>query len=153
MRIHFNHSELAYAPAEVLHAVITDYEHYPTFNSAVRSVDVACRDETGAVFSAGRKTRVEKNTSAHDTYTHVDADFVIDRTYGAKTDARSTWTIHPVDDSESILTIDASMTMPWWKGLVMKPLLRRVFYGINFMPFITEAERRVRPSTDWPRVA
>jgi hypothetical protein len=26
--------------------------------------------------------------------------------------------------------------------LVMKPLLRRLFYGINFDPFIREAQRR-----------
>jgi hypothetical protein len=43
----------------------------------------------------------------------------------------------------STLTVDAAQTMPLLKGLVMKPFLRRIFYGINFTPFIQEAERRV----------
>jgi hypothetical protein len=34
--------------------------------------------------------------------------------------------------------------MPRWRGLVLRPFLRRLFYGINFTPFIHEAERRAR---------
>jgi hypothetical protein len=34
--------------------------------------------------------------------------------------------------------------MPLLPGLVMKPLLRRLFYGVNFTPFIHEAERRAK---------
>jgi len=45
--------------------------------------------------------------------------------------------------SHSTLTIDAVQTMPLLKGLMMKPFLRRIFHGINFTPFIQEAERRI----------
>ena len=47
-----------------------------------------------------------------------------------------------INASHSTLTIDAAQTMPLLKGLVMNPFLRRIFYGINFTPFIQEADRR-----------
>jgi ribosome-associated toxin RatA of RatAB toxin-antitoxin module len=31
---------------------------------------------------------------------------------------------------------------PVSQGILMKPLLKRIFYGINFKPFIEDAERR-----------
>jgi hypothetical protein len=43
--------------------------------------------------------------------------------------------------SSWIRTMDASTTMPLLQGLVVKPLLRRLFYGVNFSPFIQEAQR------------
>jgi ribosome-associated toxin RatA of RatAB toxin-antitoxin module len=141
MNIHFNDSRPADAPAQTLYDVITDYDAYPRFNSAVRTMQVVERDERRAEFIAGRNTKVEKNAHAYDRYSRG-ADLVIERTYGPDTDARSTWTIHAVDADHATLNIDASMTMPWWKGLVMKPFLKKIFYGINFTPFIREAERR-----------
>ncbi len=141
MQIHFNDTQPAGASAETLYGVITDYASYPRFNSSVRTVQVVTHDDRGAEFIAGRSTKVEKNAHAYDRY-EVGDDLVIERTYGSETDARSTWTIHAVDGSHATLNIDASMTMPWWKGLVMKPFLKKIFYGINFTPFIEEAERR-----------
>jgi ribosome-associated toxin RatA of RatAB toxin-antitoxin module len=142
MLIHFNHEELVAAPAHMLFQVLTDYERYPQFNSVVTTVDVAWKNDSGAEFRAGRKTRVEKNASALDRYSHDDAGYTIERTYGSATDARSTWTVRSIDASRSTFGIDASMSMPWMKGIIMRPLLRRLFYGINFGPFIAEAERR-----------
>lgn len=141
MRIQFNDTRAASAAAETLYDVITDYAAYPRFNAAVRTMQVVHNDEHGAEFIAGRSTKVEKNAHAYDRYRRSD-DFVIDRTYGSETDARSTWTIHAVDAHHATLNIDASMTMPWWRGIVMKPFLKKIFYGINFTPFIKEAERR-----------
>ena len=141
MLIHFNDTQNAVASAETLFQVITDYTDYPQFNSAVRTMQVVSQDDHGAEFVAGRKTKVEKNAHAYDRYARGE-DLVIERTYGAGTDARSTWTIHAVDGEHATLNIDASMTMPWWKGLVMKPFLKKIFYGINFTPFIEEAEQR-----------
>jgi len=141
MLIHFNDTQSADAPARTLFDVITDYAAYPEFNSAVRTVEVISHDADGAEFAAGRKTKVEKNAHAYDRYSH-DGDFVIERTYGGGTDARSTWTIHALDGERATLNIDAAMTMPWWKGVIMKPFLKKIFYGINFTPFIQEAERR-----------
>ena len=47
-----------------------------------------------------------------------------------------------MDASHCTLTIDASQSMGPVRGLVMTPFLRKLFYGINFKPFIDEAERR-----------
>jgi ribosome-associated toxin RatA of RatAB toxin-antitoxin module len=143
MNIHFNHTEPADAPAETLFEVITDYAGYPRFHPAVIKVTVAARNENGAEFVADRRTRIGKKVRAFDRYERH-GDLVIERTYGPKSTAQSTWTIHPIDADHCTLTIDASMTMPLLPGLVMKPLLRRLFYGINFTPFIHEAKRRAK---------
>jgi hypothetical protein len=37
--------------------------------------------------------------------------------------------------------------MGFLRGIVMKPLLRRIFFRLNFDPFIREAERRAGPAT------
>ncbi len=47
-----------------------------------------------------------------------------------------------MDATHSTLTIDASQSMSRVTGVVMKPFLKHLFYGINFTPFIKEAERR-----------
>jgi ribosome-associated toxin RatA of RatAB toxin-antitoxin module len=146
MNIHFNDTQPAAASADTLFDVITDYGHYPRFNSHVKAVKVVSQDQRGAEFIAGRDTKVEKDAHAYDRYER-NGDLVVERTYGGGTDARSTWTIHAVDGDHSTLNIDASMTMPWWKGVVMKPFLRKIFYGINFTPFIREAERRATSAT------
>ena len=80
---------------------------------------------------------------AYDRYER-NGDLVIERTYEGNDTARSTWTIHPIDDSHCRLTIDAAQSMGAFRGIVMKPLLRRIFYGINFKPFIGEAEQRAK---------
>jgi ribosome-associated toxin RatA of RatAB toxin-antitoxin module len=141
MDIHFNHTEPVDAPTETLFEVITDYAGYPRFNPAVVKMTVVAKDENGAEFIAKRKTRIAKQVRAFDRYERHE-DLVIKRTYGPRSAAQSTWTIHPVDAGHSTLTIDASTTMSLVPGLVMKPLLRRLFYGINFSPFIQEAQRR-----------
>jgi ribosome-associated toxin RatA of RatAB toxin-antitoxin module len=141
MDIHFNHSEPVDAPAETLFGVITDYAGYPRFNPAVVEMTVVAKDQNGAEFVAKRKTMIAKQVRAFDRYER-NQNLTIKRTYGPKSKAQSTWTIHRVDASHSTLTIDAATTMPLLPGLVMKPLLRRLFYGINFDPFIREAQRR-----------
>jgi len=141
MEIHFNHTERADAPAETLFEVITDYAGYPRFNPAVVKMTVVAEDQNGAEFVARRKTRIAKQVRAFDRYERH-PDLTIKRTYGPASTAQSTWTIHRVDTGHSTLTIDASTTMPLLPGLVLKPLLRRLFYGINFSPFIQEAQRR-----------
>src|SRR5262245_65845571 len=111
MEIHFNDTRPAAAPAETLYDVITDYAAYPRFNTAVRTMQVVRHDEAGAEFVAGRSTTVEKDAHAYDRYERGD-DLVINRTYGADTDARSTWTIHVVDGDPATLNLDASITAP-----------------------------------------
>jgi ribosome-associated toxin RatA of RatAB toxin-antitoxin module len=146
MEIHFNDTRPAAAPAEMLFQVVTDYENYPDFNSALINVEVVRRDENGAEFVADRKTRIGKKVRAFDQYKR-NGDLVIERRYEGNESARSTWTIHPTDDGRCTLNIDAVQSMSRLQGIAMKPLLKRLFYGINFTPFIEEAERRTRQST------
>jgi ribosome-associated toxin RatA of RatAB toxin-antitoxin module len=141
MNIHFNDTQPAQASAEMLFEVITDYGHYPDFNSALIKVEVVSKDENGAEFVADRKTKIGKRVRAFDRY-EQNGDMVIERTYDGNESARSTWTIHPVDDGNCTLTIDATQEMGPVQGVAMKPLLKHMFYGINFTPFIEEAERR-----------
>jgi ribosome-associated toxin RatA of RatAB toxin-antitoxin module len=142
MDIHFNDTRPAGAPAATLFEVITDYPAYPSFNSALIQVRVVKKDENGAEFVADRKTKIGKRVRAYDRYERRQ-DLIIERTYEGSS-ARSTWTIHPVDATHSTLTIDASQQMGPVRGLVMRPFLKKLFYGINFTPFIQEAERRAR---------
>jgi ribosome-associated toxin RatA of RatAB toxin-antitoxin module len=144
MEIHFNDTRPANAPASTLLEVITDYPSYPSFNPAVINVRVVKKDGSGAEFVADRKTRIGKLVRAYDRYERRGRDLVIERTYEGNASARSTWTIHPVDATRSALEIDATQRMDPIRGFVMKPALKHLFYGINFTPFIEEAERRSR---------
>ena len=141
MDIHFNDTRMADAPAATLFDVITDYVSYPKFNPALIHVSVVRKDDNGAEFVADRKTKIGKRVRAYDRYER-DQDLVIKRTYEGSSSARSTWTIHPVDSDHCTLTIDASQQMGAVQGMVMKPFLKKLFYGMNFTPFIQEAERR-----------
>jgi hypothetical protein len=145
MNIHFNDTQSADASAETLFEVITDYVNYPRFNSALIKVDVVRKDREGAEFLADRKTKIGEQVHAFDHYDH-NGDFVIERTYTG-VDGASKWTIHPVDENHATLTIDAAQTMGAVRGTLMRPFLKRIFYGINFTPFIEEAERRSSETT------
>ena len=131
MDIHFNHTEPVKAPAETLFAVITDYPSYPSFNDAVVDVEVVRKDEHGAEFLTDRKTKIGKQVRAFDRY-HRSGDFAVERTYAGS------------DSAHCTLTIDASQSMGPVRGVVMRPALKKLFYGINFTPFIEEAERRAK---------
>jgi ribosome-associated toxin RatA of RatAB toxin-antitoxin module len=144
MDVHFNDTRPAAAPADTLFAAVTDYAAYPEFNSALVHVEVVHRDEHGAEFVADRKTKIGKRVRAYDRYERRGDDLVVERRYEGNETARSTWTIHPIEDGRSTLNIDAVQSMSWLKGVVMKPLLRHLFYGINFTPFVKEAERRAQ---------
>jgi len=143
VNIHFNHTEPVNASAQTLFDVITDYASYPSFNSALIKVEVVSKDEQGAEFLADRKTKIGKQVRAYDRY-ELNGDLVVERTYDGNESARSTWTVHPVDENTSTLTIDASQSMGPVRGVLMKPALKHLFYGINFTPFIEEAERRAK---------
>jgi ribosome-associated toxin RatA of RatAB toxin-antitoxin module len=131
------------ASAETLFEVLTDYTNYPSFNTALIKVTVVTKDEKGAESLADRKTKIGKQVRAFDRYER-NGDLVVERTYEGNESARSTWTVHPVDDDHCALTIDASQSMGAVRGVIMKPALRHLFYSINFTPFIEEAERRDR---------
>jgi ribosome-associated toxin RatA of RatAB toxin-antitoxin module len=141
MVIHFNDTRPANGSAETLFEVVTDYVNYPDFNSALIHVDVVRKDEQGAEFVADRRTKIGKKVHAFDRYQR-NGDLVVERRYEGNESARSTWTIHPTDQGHCTLNIDAMQSMSRLQGTVMKPMLKHLFYGINFTPFIEEAERR-----------
>jgi ribosome-associated toxin RatA of RatAB toxin-antitoxin module len=146
MDIHFHDSRTASAPAQAVFDVITDYASYPRFNRAIVRIEVVSRDDMGAEFIAHRRTRIAKRVRARDRFLRH-GDLVVERTYPELPTARSTWTIHAVDDHRSTLTIDASQSLDPLRRIVMRPLLKRLFYSINFTPFIQEAERRAAATT------
>ncbi|HEY6793349.1 MAG TPA: SRPBCC family protein [Kineosporiaceae bacterium] len=145
MDIHFKDSREAAAPAEILFDVIVDYASYPRFNPAVSGIDVVRHGRDGAEFVARRRTAIGRTAHAYDAY-RLGADLVVERTYEGMPGARSIWTVHPLDGGRCLLTIDAAMPLGPIRGLIMKPLLRRIFYRLNFTPFIREAERRAAAS-------
>jgi ribosome-associated toxin RatA of RatAB toxin-antitoxin module len=146
MDVHFTLTASAEASAGTVFDVVTDYLHYPRFNSAVLDVEVVRRDEDGAEFTTGRNSRTEKQVSACDHYDRA-GDLVVERTYPAESGSRSTWTIRSVDDEHCTLTVDAAQSVPWVEGVMMRPLLRRTVYGSNLRPYVEEAERRTRAAT------
>ncbi len=58
------------------------------------------------------------------------------RRYANNPTAKSLWTVEPAFNGQSYFTISAEMTLPFFQGIVMRPLLKRMFYKINFPPFI-----------------
>ncbi|HEY6797683.1 MAG TPA: SRPBCC family protein [Kineosporiaceae bacterium] len=141
MDIHFTDSREAAVPAQTLFAVIVDYPSYPQFNPAVSAIEVVRQGDDGGEFVAVRRTAIGRTAHAYDAYRRG-ADLVVERTYAGMAGARSTWTVHPLDGDRCLLTIDALMPLGPIRGRLMKPLLKRIFYRLNFDPFIHEAERR-----------
>ena len=146
MDIHFNHTEPVHAPAETLFDVITDYAAYPSFNSSVTRVTVVTKNERGAEFLADRKTQIGKRVRAYDRYERDGDDIVVERTYEGKL----VGTLHLAGASARRRHLHADdrcvAEHGTVRGIVMKPALKHLFYGINFTPFIEEAERRARPA-------
>jgi ribosome-associated toxin RatA of RatAB toxin-antitoxin module len=146
MVIRFNDSATAKASAEELFDVITDYASYPTFNDSIIKVTVVNKDERGAEFVADRTTRIGKQVRAFDRYER-NGNYVVERKYAGNESAVSTWTIEPIDNEHCKLTIDAEQSMGPVRGVLMKPALKKIFYKLNFAPFIGEAERRASTSS------
>ena len=62
------------------------------------------------------------------------------RRYAGNASAQSLWTVEPAYNGQSYFTISAAMTLPFFPGIFLRPLLKRMFYRINFPPFIQAAE-------------
>jgi ribosome-associated toxin RatA of RatAB toxin-antitoxin module len=140
MDLHFKDTQPVNASGDTLWEVITDYPSYPSFNPAVATMTVLRKDEEGAEFVADMRSRVGKTAHASDRYVR-EGDFAIVRTYEGL-EGSSQWTVHPVDADRSELSLEGTITVPLLKGLMMKPMLRRMVHRMDFEPFIREAERR-----------
>jgi len=140
MKVQFDDTQPAKASAETLFDVLTDYTSYPNFNSAIVGMTVLRKDDDGAEFLTDRKSLIGRQAHVFDRYER-NGDLAIERTY-AGIDGSSTWTVRAVDDASSTLRIQGMMTVRLLRGLMMRLMLKRVLYRMDFEPFIEEAERR-----------
>jgi hypothetical protein len=148
MFIHLQHTELVAASPERLFAVLTDYESYPRWNRHVVSATIVRRDEHEAEVLAERTTLIEKKVHFIDTYAPKPLLQFERRYLGSNDTARSIWTVEPAHNGQAYFTIEAQMTLPFFPGIIQRPILKRMFYRINFPPFISAAEssgNRVAP--------
>ena len=104
------------------------------------------KDEDGAEFGAAMRSRVGKTAHASDRYLR-DGDVAIERTYDGL-EGSSRWTVHSIDANRSELTLEGTITVPFLKGLAMKPMLKRMVHQMDFVPFIEEAQRRAGHARD-----
>lgn len=70
-------------------------------------------------------TKIGEQVHAWDRYER-NGDFVVERTYEG-VEGGSTWTIHPVDEHHSTLTIDAAQKLGPVRGAIMRPFLKKMF--------------------------
>jgi hypothetical protein len=139
MLIHFQHTELVEVSPQQLFAVLTDYQTYPASNPQVVSATIIGRHENEVEVEVQRKTLIGKRVRFTDTYAPKPLlQFV--RCYADNDTAVSTWTVEPAFGGQAYFTIMAEMTVPFVKGVFLRPLLKRMFYRLNFPPFIRTAQ-------------
>ena len=139
MLIHFQHTELVAVSPQQLFAVLTDYQAYPASNPQLISATIIARHENEVEVEAQRRTLIGKNVRFTDTYAPRPLlQFV--RRYADNDTAISTWTVEPAFGGQAYFTITAEMTVPFVKGIFLRSLLKRMFYRLNFPPFIRAAQ-------------
>src|SRR6266700_2043041 len=129
-----SHRIVAASP-EHLFEVLTNYPAYPQSNPNVVSARVIHRDDQTAEVEAERKTLIGPKVRFTDTFAPRPL-LQFSRRYANNPTAKSLWTVDPAFNGQSYFTISAEMTLPFFQGIVMRPLLKRMFYKINFPPFI-----------------
>ena len=139
MLIHFQHTELVAVSPRKLFAVLTDYQAYPASNPQVVSAQIVGEQENAVEVEAQRKTLIGKRVRFTDTYAPKPLlQFV--RRYADNDTAGSTWTVEPGFGGQAYFTITAEMTVPFVKGIFLWPILKRMFYHLNFPTFIRAAQ-------------
>jgi ribosome-associated toxin RatA of RatAB toxin-antitoxin module len=140
MLIHFQHTELVAVSPQQLFAVLTDYTAYPASNPQVVSATVIGRHGNEVEVQAQRKTFISKHVRFTDTYAPPPLlQFV--RRYAGHETAISTWTVESAFGEQAYFTITAERTLPFVQGVLLYPILKRMFYHLNFSPFIRAAQR------------
>jgi hypothetical protein len=144
MLIRCQHTELVETTPERLFAVLTDYANYPRVNSQVLKTVVKRQDAHGAEVYAERNTPVGKKVTFIDTYA-MPPLLQFTRRYVDQGPASSVWTVEPAVGDRCYFTIVAQTQMPFFPGVFMRPILRRMFYPLNFPPFIRAAMQTTTP--------
>ena len=139
MLIHFQHTELVAVSSQQLFAVLTDYQAYPASNPQIVSATVIGQHGNQVEVQAQRTTLIGKHVRFTDTYAPKPLlQFV--RRYADNGAAISTWTVEPAFGGQAYFTISAEMTVPFVPGIFLYPILKRMFYHLNFPPFIRAAQ-------------
>ena len=146
MLIHFQHTELVVVSPQQLFAVLTDYQAYPASNPKVVSAAVIGQHGNQVEVQTQRRTLIGKHARFTDTYAPTPLlQFV--RRYAGHETAISTWTVEPAFGGQAYFTITAEMTVPFVQGILLYPILKRMFYPLNFPPFIRAAQRSGKHET------
>jgi hypothetical protein len=85
-----------------------------------------------------RNTPVGKKVTFIDTYAGRPL-LQFTRRYVGQDSARSVWTVEPAFGGRCYFTIMAEMRVRFFPGVLLRPVLRRMFYPLNFPPFIRAA--------------
>jgi hypothetical protein len=139
MLIRFQRTELVRARPERMFGVLTNYAAYTRINHFVKSVRVLRHDAQGAIVVADRTTPIERHMQFEDTYASRPL-LQFERRYTNNPTACSTWTVEPAFGGRCYFTVMAQLTMPGPLGLLLRPVLWRLFNVLNFAPFIAAAE-------------
>ena len=139
MHIRFQRTELVNADPDLLWQILTDYEAYPRANPLVTHVRVLHRDMHGAEVQADRKVFFEPHAHFFDTYAPSPLR-QFERRYANDKGMRSVWTVEPANGNRAYFTIVADADFPLVIGWLLRPLLARMFYRLNFPTFIRAAE-------------
>jgi hypothetical protein len=102
-------------------------------------VNVVRKDERGAEFAADRKTKTGKKVRAFAT-SATETSSSKGRTRGATRPDRRGRSIRSTTATARSTSTRRRAWVPAWDR--DETALKRLFYRINFTPFITEAERR-----------
>jgi hypothetical protein len=145
MLIHCQHTELVEVTPERLFAVLTDYANYPRVNPRVLTMVVKRQDAHEAEVYTERNTPVGKKVTFIDTYAAPPL-LQFTRRYLGQDSASSTWTVEPAFGDRCYFTIVADMRLPFFPGVFLRPILRRMFYPLNFPPFIKAAMETTTPT-------
>jgi|SRR5215472_18351508 len=139
MHLRFKRTEMVNADADRLWRILTSYETYPDSNPLVTSVRVLHRDATGADVEANRKVLIGPHVRFHDTYAPPPLR-QFERDYPSNRGMHSVWTVEPAAGGRAYFTIVADADLPPVVGWLMRPLLARMFFNLNFPTFIRAAE-------------
>jgi hypothetical protein len=93
----------------------------------------------GAEVEADRKVFFEPHAHFYDTYAPPPLR-QLERRYAKDQRMRSVWTVEPANDGRAYFTIVADADVPPVIGWLLRPLLARMFYRLNFPTFIRAAE-------------
>ena len=138
MLIHCQRTELVETTPERLFGVLTDYANYPRVNPKVQKTLVKHQDARQAEVYAERSTPVGKKVTFIDTYATLPLR-QFTRRYVGEDSSSSVWTVEPAFGGRCYFTIVAEMRVPFFPGIFLWPILKRMFYPLNFPPFIRAA--------------